>query len=52
MRHGISKALTYYEPELRSALKKGGVLARDSRTFERKTYGKAKGRRSFQFLKR
>ena len=52
VRHGISKALTYYEPELRSALKKGGFLTRDSRTVERKKYGKAKARRSFQFSKR
>jgi small subunit ribosomal protein S9 len=52
VRHGISKALTYYEPELRPALKKGGFLTRDSRTVERKKYGKAKARRSFQFSKR
>ncbi|MBB4076660.1 small subunit ribosomal protein S9 [Bartonella fuyuanensis] len=52
VRHGISKALTYYEPELRSILKKGGFLARDSRVVERKKYGKAKARRSFQFSKR
>ena len=52
VRHGISKALTYYEPELRSALKKGGFLTRDSRVVERKKYGKAKARRSFQFSKR
>ncbi|HEU4987606.1 MAG TPA: 30S ribosomal protein S9 [Rhizobiaceae bacterium] len=52
VRHGISKALTYYEPELRSVLKKGGFLTRDSRTVERKKYGKAKARRSFQFSKR
>ena len=52
VRHGISKALTYYEPELRSALKKGGFLTRDSRTVERKKYGKKKARRSFQFSKR
>lgn len=52
VRHGISKALTYYEPELRGALKKGGFLTRDSRTVERKKYGKAKARRSFQFSKR
>ena len=52
LRHGISKALTYYEPELRSVLKKGGFLTRDSRTVERKKYGKAKARRSFQFSKR
>lgn len=52
VRHGISKALTYYEPELRSILKKGGFLTRDSRTVERKKYGRAKARRSFQFSKR
>jgi small subunit ribosomal protein S9 len=52
VRHGISKALTYYEPSLRAVLKKGGFLTRDSRTVERKKYGKAKARRSFQFSKR
>ncbi len=52
VRHGISKALTYYEPELRGVLKKGGFLTRDSRAVERKKYGKAKARRSFQFSKR
>ena len=52
VRHGISKALTYYEPELRPALKKGGFLTRDSRVVERKKYGRAKARRSFQFSKR
>jgi small subunit ribosomal protein S9 len=52
IRHGISRALTYYEPELRGALKKEGFLTRDSRTVERKKYGKAKARRSFQFSKR
>jgi len=52
VRHGISKALTYYEPELRSTLKHGGFLTRDSRVVERKKYGKAKARRSFQFSKR
>ncbi|MEL6872123.1 MAG: 30S ribosomal protein S9 [Pseudomonadota bacterium] len=52
VRHGISKALTHYEPELRSPLKKGGFLTRDSRVVERKKYGKAKARRSFQFSKR
>ena len=52
VRHGISKALTYYEPELRGILKKGGFLTRDSRVVERKKYGKAKARRSFQFSKR
>ena len=49
VRHGISKALTYFEPELRSVLKKGGFLTRDSRVVERKKYGKAKARRAFQF---
>ncbi|MFN3744482.1 MAG: 30S ribosomal protein S9 [Hyphomicrobiaceae bacterium] len=52
VRHGLSKALTYYEPELRAVLKKGGFLTRDSRIVERKKYGKAKARRSFQFSKR
>ena len=52
LRHGISKALTYYEPELRPTLKKGGFLTRDSRVVERKKYGRAKARRSFQFSKR
>ena len=52
VRHGISKALTYYEPELRTVLKRGGFLTRDSRTVERKKYGRAKARRSFQFSKR
>jgi len=52
IRHGISKALTYYEPELRSVLKPHGLLTRDSRVVERKKYGKAKARRSFQFSKR
>ncbi|TCK28707.1 SSU ribosomal protein S9P [Ancylobacter aquaticus] len=52
LRHGISRALTYYEPELRAPLKKGGFLTRDSRVVERKKYGKAKARRSFQFSKR
>ena len=52
VRHGISKALTYYEPSLRGVLKKGGFLTRDSRVVERKKYGKAKARRSFQFSKR
>jgi small subunit ribosomal protein S9 len=52
VRHGISKALTYYEPELRTALKKGGFLTRDSRVVERKKYGRMKARRSFQFSKR
>ena len=52
LRHGISKALTFYEPDLRGVLKKGGFLTRDSRVVERKKYGKAKARRSFQFSKR
>lgn len=52
VRHGISKALTYYEPELRGVLKKGGFLTRDARVVERKKYGKRKARRSFQFSKR
>ena len=52
VRHGISKALTHFEPELRGVLKKAGFLTRDARTVERKKYGKAKARRSFQFSKR
>lgn len=52
VRHGISRALTYYEPELRGILKVAGFLTRDSRAVERKKYGKAKARRSFQFSKR
>jgi len=52
VRHGLSKALTNFEPELRSVLKKGGFLTRDSRVVERKKYGRAKARRSFQFSKR
>ena len=52
VRHGISKALMAYEPDLRSALKRGGFLTRDPRVVERKKYGKAKARRSFQFSKR
>ncbi len=52
LRHGISKALTYFEPELRPNLKQGGFLTRDSRTVERKKYGRMKARRSFQFSKR
>jgi small subunit ribosomal protein S9 len=52
VRHGIAKALTYYEPGLRAALKPHGFLTRDSRVVERKKYGKAKARRSFQFSKR
>ena len=52
LRHGISKALLVYEPDLRPVLKKGGFLTRDSRVVERKKYGKRKARRSFQFSKR
>ncbi|MGZ5913782.1 MAG: 30S ribosomal protein S9 [Hyphomicrobium sp.] len=52
VRHGISKALTYFEPDLRGVLKKGGFLTRDSRVVERKKYGRMKARRSFQFSKR
>ncbi len=52
VRHGISKALTYYEPGLRPLLKKEGFLTRDARIVERKKYGHKKARRSFQFSKR
>ena len=52
VRHGISKALQLFEPGLRPVLKAGGFLTRDSRVVERKKYGKAKARRSFQFSKR
>jgi small subunit ribosomal protein S9 len=52
IRHGLSKALTYYEPGLRPVLKPHGFLTRDSRVVERKKYGRAKARRSFQFSKR
>lgn len=52
VRHGISKALTYFEPELRGILKKEGFLTRDSRVVERKKFGRKKARRSFQFSKR
>ena len=52
VKHGISKALQLYEPGLRAALKAAGFLTRDSRVVERKKYGKAKARRSFQFSKR
>ena len=52
VRHGISQALTLYEPSLRPVLKKGGFLTRDSRVVERKKYGRRKARRSFQFSKR
>jgi small subunit ribosomal protein S9 len=52
VRHGLAKALTCFEPELRPALKKEGFLTRDPRVVERKKYGKKKARRSFQFSKR
>jgi len=52
VKHGISQALTKYEPALRSVVKAAGFLTRDSRTVERKKYGRAKARRSFQFSKR
>ncbi|MEQ8964644.1 MAG: 30S ribosomal protein S9 [Azospirillaceae bacterium] len=52
VRHGISRALSHYEPELRPTLKSGGFLTRDDRKVERKKYGRAKARRSFQFSKR
>jgi small subunit ribosomal protein S9 len=52
LRHGISKALTLYEPTLRPVLKQGGFLTRDPRAVERKKYGRPKARRSFQFSKR
>ena len=52
LRHGISKALTFYDSELRPALKKVGFLTRDSRVVERKKAGLAKARRSYQFSKR
>jgi small subunit ribosomal protein S9 len=52
VRHGISRALTYFDPELRPILKIAGFLTRDPRVVERKKYGKAKARRSFQFSKR
>ena len=52
IRHGIAKALTYYEPGLRPVLKPHGFLTRDPRVVERKKYGRAKARRSFQFSKR
>lgn len=52
VKHGISKALQLYDPSLRSPLKAAGFLTRDSRVVERKKYGKAKARRSFQFSKR
>ena len=52
VKHGISKALSLFEPELRTTLKSAGLLTRDSRRVERKKYGKAKARKSFQFSKR
>ena len=52
VRHGLAKALTLYEPELRGPLKSEGFLTRDARVVERKKYGKKKARRSFQFSKR
>lgn len=52
IKHGISKALNEYEPELRAVLKKAGFLTRDARTVERKKFGLAKARRSYQFSKR
>ena len=52
VRHGLSKALTYFEPELRPTLKREGFLTRDSRVVERKKYGHKKARKSFQFSKR
>jgi small subunit ribosomal protein S9 len=52
LKHGISRALVNFEPALRGALKAEGMLTRDSRTVERKKYGRAKARRSFQFSKR
>jgi small subunit ribosomal protein S9 len=52
VKHGIAQALSKYEPSLRSAVKAEGFLTRDSRTVERKKYGKAKARKSFQFSKR
>ena len=52
IKHGISIALNEYEPELRAVLKKAGFLTRDDRVVERKKYGKAKARRSYQFSKR
>jgi small subunit ribosomal protein S9 len=52
VRHGLAKALTYYEPDLRGPLKKEGFLTRDSRVVERKKYGHKKARASFQFSKR
>ena len=52
VRHGLSRALSLFEPDLRKPLKTAGMLTRDSRVVERKKYGKAKARKSFQFSKR
>ena len=52
IKHGISKALVNFDPNVRPLLKKAGFLTRDSRVVERKKYGHAKARRSFQFSKR
>ena len=52
IKHGIAQALTRYEPELRTTVKQAGFLTRDPRVVERKKYGRAKARRSFQFSKR
>lgn len=52
VRHGLSRALTHFDPNLRPVLKSNGFLTRDDREVERKKYGKAKARRSFQFSKR
>lgn len=52
VRHGIARALDHFNPEFRPTLRKGGYLTRDSRVVERKKYGRAKARRSFQFSKR
>lgn len=52
LRHGISRALVHFEPELHTVLKQGGFLTRDSRVVERKKYGQAKARKRFQFSKR
>ena len=52
VKHGISQAITKYEPTLRASVKAAGFLTRDSRTVERKKYGRAKARKSFQFSKR
>ena len=52
VRHGLSRALSIFEPDLRKPLKAAGMLTRDSRVVERKKYGRAKARKSFQFSKR